>query len=177
MLSEKQFGALFRALHARLTAYAHRVFDPMYADDAAQLAWIEAWKRRAEIVPDTLWGWLCRVVRQKHWQILNRFRGSRSQNSGEHTSWETLIAEDGLPLDMADSGAQEASAERSMLYRSLANMKLPPRSRESLRETMVLVAQTGSVLEAAQARGVSEQGARVLYNRGIEALREQWGLT
>lgn len=175
MLSEKQFGALFRALHARLTAYAHRVFDPMYADDAAQLAWIEAWKRRAEIVPNTLWGWLCRVVRQKHWQILNRAKAAKYRFL--ETSWDELLEDAGAPEHMTEDGTQEASVERSMLYRSLANMKLPPRSRESLRETMVLVAQTGSVLEAAQARGVSEQGARVLYNRGIEALREQWGLT
>ena len=172
-MTDDEFHSAFRTLNPQLIQYAASALGTMYSDDAVQLAWLDAWAKRADIFPAKLKSWMMTVTRRKHWRIVNYQKGARSKT--KQTEWLDKFNGEDVPESMIFNGEQEDAAERALLYRAIGRMNVPKGS--PIIETMRLVAQEGGVAEAAKARGVSEQGARQLYEKGVQALREQWGLT
>lgn len=183
-MTECEFRAAYEANNARaVQAIAGKLPAHADAEDMTQGAWAELWRAKDKGLPDNVLAWVCRVARRLWWKELHPDK-NRRQRLPEFQCLEFIDFDQEIAFS-TDGGVHDAG-ERAHLYRTIENLTTPYRrkdgviesrpARQSMKDTLRLVAQTGNAAEAARIRGVRENGMRDTLERGIKALKAHWGI-
>lgn len=162
MLDALAFDAAYRQYAKSLKRVAERVtHGSADAEDVAQDAWVQAWKGRGDIEAESVWGWLCRVVRRVWWHRVNRVQGR--QKAPE------MIALDGAPEEVINE-PQHTEAQRTQIADAGASLN-------KANAFAIKAAFAGlDSADVAQARGISLQAATEAMRRAVVMLRKKWRL-
>ena len=165
----KSFDALYREYGDKLVRYTRRVGrGSHYAEDAAQEAWIAFLKSDGVENPK---GWLTIAAKRAYWDHMKR--EVRKTSVGDYDM-----------IDAPCEGDQEAMMERSRIAEAVRGLKVPvnglskakkPAS-QAMKDNLELMFCGYDSGEIARARGVSRQGVHDNLERGIKALKAEWGI-
>jgi RNA polymerase sigma-70 factor, ECF subfamily len=158
---ESAFEEVFRANYPALVQLVERMLrDRHEAEDVAQEALLELWRRRGALRPDgAIRAYLWQAARNR---ALNRIRHRRTADRAE----PAVVAEiGGAGAAGADEGAEELEIAVAMQQ---AVEALPPRCRE----VFVLVRGSGlRYAEVAERLGISVKGVEAQMARALRMLR------
>jgi RNA polymerase sigma-70 factor, ECF subfamily len=159
---EAAFARIVAVYHADLVRVAYGVCgDPDLAQDAAQAAWLVAWRKlRTVREPDHLRSWLVAVAANEARHLVRR----------RHRGDVVEIALD--PVDAADPGADDQSAEIRRLDLANALHRLSPDERS------LIAMRYGAGLDSSEIApllGISASGVRQRLVRTMAHLRKELG--
>jgi hypothetical protein len=183
MLDAISFERAYAQLNRRAITVVSR-YTGSYpdAEDAVQIAWLQAWMERHNLDENkSLLGWICTVARRAWWHIRHPWK-----SCGKYQNAPIMIPMEEVQ-EQAIEGEQEQQAASAMLYNSIERMTVPwvksngenyqRPATPAMKETIKLLAQTGNAADVQRTRGVTESGNLAMIKRGIEALKVQWRLT
>lgn len=176
-ISVTDFEASYRRYSGTVLRWARGIMgDRPDAEDAAQNAWLEAWKARdAYDGARPFWAWLRMIVKRACWHVMNPLR----------KAVET-VSDDVVPTDVYEAAVvAEGDAERVVdagrLRTAVGGLVVPtghgmkPAS-ASMADTLNLALAGNDNYEIAQVRGVSHQAVGDTMRRAIAALRRKWSV-
>lgn len=176
-ITASEFEAAYRAHGHTVLKWARGIMgDRAEVEDAAQNAWMEAWRsREAFDGVRPLWAWLRMIVKRACWHTLN------PQRKAVETVSDAVVSEDVLEAALVTEGDAERAVDAGKMRAAVATLRVPsglgtkpasPAMADTLR--MALAGEDNS--EIAKARGVSHQSVADTMKKAIAALRRTWGL-
>lgn len=181
-ITASEFEAAYRAHSRTVLRWARGIMgDRADVEDAAQNAWMEAWRsREAFDGVRPFWAWLRMIVKRACWHMLNPQRKAVETVSDEVVSTSTVeaaLVTEGDAERAVDAGRLRAAVGGLQVLVPLKggfSMYKPasPAIADTLR--MALAGEDNS--EIAKVRGVSHQSVADTMKKAIAALRRTWGL-
>lgn len=175
-LTESMFAQMHRDYHAAVLRRASFIMENDFdGEDAAQSAWMDAWKSRASFDGSRSFGsWIMTILRRACWRMMQA-RSNRVQ---------TVQLDEGLhdsPVDIDMDRALDVAS----LPDAIDTLQIPHGRRlggmvdasDAMKETvrMTLVGMDGR--EIARLRGVGHQAVYKTLQGAIAALRLKWSVT
>lgn len=176
-ISVTDFEASYRRYSSTVLRWARGIMgDRPDAEDAAQNAWLEAWKAREAydgVRPFT--AWLRMIVKRACWHVMypeRRQVETISQELMPGELYESAALTEGDAEQAVDAGRLRAAVSGLMVP---SGHSMKPAS-SSMMDTLNLALAGNDNYEIAQVRGVSHQAVGDTMRKAIAALRRKWSV-
>jgi len=176
-ITASEFESAYRVHSQTVLKWARGIMgDRADVEDAAQNAWMEAWRsREAFDGVRPFWAWLRMIVKRACWHMLNPQRKAVETVSDDVVSEDVLeaaLVTEGDAERVVDAARLRAAVSGLMVFGGRAMKPASPAMSDTLH--MALAGEDNS--EIAKVRGVSHQSVADTMKKAIAALRRTWGL-
>lgn len=179
-ITASEFEAAYRAHGQTVLKWARGIMgDRADVEDAAQNAWMEAWRSRDafdNVRP--FWAWLRMIVKRACWHTLNPQRKAVETVSDEVVGASTVEA--ALVTEGDAERAVEAGRLRTaidgLVVRSAGGWDKPKPASDAMKETLRLHLAGKSVADISRIRKVRHSAIDTLIGKAIIALRHKWSV-
>lgn len=176
-ISVTDFEASYRRYSGTVLRWARGIMGDRHdAEDAAQNAWLEAWKARdAYDGVRPFWAWLRMIVKRACWHVMN------PQRKAVETVSNDVVPSDVYEAAVVTEGDAERAVDAGRLRAAVGGLMVPSghsmkSASASMTETLNLALAGNDNYEIAHARGVSHQAVGDTMRKAIAALRRKWSV-
>lgn len=179
-ITASEFEAAYRAHGQTVLKWARGIMgDRADVEDAAQNAWMEAWRsREAFDGVRPFWAWLRMIVKRACWRMLNPDRKQVPTVSDD------VAGSDVVEAALVTEGDAERAADAASLRHAIDTLQVRTAggwaktrpAGQAMRDTMHMVLDDMDSAEIEQARGVKRRGVNGLIEKAILALRHRWSV-
>lgn len=181
-ITASEFEAAYRDHGQTVLKWARGIMgDRADVEDAAQNAWMEAWRsREAYDGVRPFWAWLRMIVKRACWHMLN------PQRKAVDTVSDDIVPHDVVEAALVTEGVAERAVDAGKLREAVNGLKVfvplkggfsmyKPAS-PAMADTLRMALAGDDNHEIAKVRGVSHQSVADTMKKAIAALRRTWGL-